>query len=320
MQINGSTYGDLIFGTRNTIGNADVPITRMRITSNGSVVISNTAFDTLNVASGGILANTVLINQRYDQGTGILQANGSVSVAGNTITQNFHVQGNNNLILQSQALATTWFKEAATVITNNTTDVTDPLGGSTATKIVGSGGSAYVAQNLGVLSPLVYTFSVYLRTLSGTVSTRIITYLSGPPYTSIGSATVNVTSTWQRFTFTTITAASAGYNFQFDLFGTNTIYAWGVQGELGYIASPYTPTTTAAITNTNNLYVPSGNVVVGNTSTYSTTNNAITVAGSIGAANSIYVGNRVGYANANNISVVYQSYNSSTNSLDVVFG
>jgi len=57
--------------------------------------------------------------------------------------------------------------------------------------------------------------------------------------------------------------------------------------------------------------IPKGNAAVmitGNTT------------GIIAAANSIYVGDRVGYANANNISVVYQSYNASTNSLDVVFG
>jgi hypothetical protein len=41
---------------------------------------------------------------------------------------------------------------------------------------------------------------------------------------------------------------------------------------------------------------------------------------SINVANSLYVGGVVGFANANNISVVYQSYNASTNSLDVVFG
>jgi hypothetical protein len=57
--------------------------------------------------------------------------------------------------------------------------------------------------------------------------------------------------------------------------------------------------------------VPKGNAAV------MITGNTI---GIIAAANSIYVGDRVGYANANNISVVYQSYNSSTNSLDVVFG
>jgi hypothetical protein len=42
--------------------------------------------------------------------------------------------------------------------------------------------------------------------------------------------------------------------------------------------------------------------------------------GYIPAANSIYVGNRVGFASSNNISVVYQTWNTTTNSLDVVYG
>jgi hypothetical protein len=57
--------------------------------------------------------------------------------------------------------------------------------------------------------------------------------------------------------------------------------------------------------------VPKGNgsvMITGNTTS------------TINVANSLYVGGVVGFANANNISVVYQSYNSSTNSLDVVFG
>jgi hypothetical protein len=42
--------------------------------------------------------------------------------------------------------------------------------------------------------------------------------------------------------------------------------------------------------------------------------------GYIAAANSIYVGNRVGFANSNNISVMYQTYNPATNSFDIVLG
>jgi len=42
--------------------------------------------------------------------------------------------------------------------------------------------------------------------------------------------------------------------------------------------------------------------------------------GYIPSANSIYVGNRVGYANANNVSQMYQYYNGATNSYDLVFG
>ena len=42
--------------------------------------------------------------------------------------------------------------------------------------------------------------------------------------------------------------------------------------------------------------------------------------GYISQNNSIYVGNRMGFANSNNISVVYQTWNTATNSLDVVYG
>ena len=42
--------------------------------------------------------------------------------------------------------------------------------------------------------------------------------------------------------------------------------------------------------------------------------------GYIAAANSIYVGNRVGFANSNNISVMYQVYNPATSSFDIVLG
>jgi hypothetical protein len=88
----------------------------------------------------------------------------------------------------------------------------------------------------------------------------------------------------------------------------NYLTVWGsaTAGNNTILSAEYSSSANVAI----NL-VPKGNAAVmitGNTT------------GIITAANSIYVGDRVGYANANNISVVYQSYNSSTNSLDVVFG
>jgi hypothetical protein len=158
-----------------------------------------------------------------------------------------------NLILRSEALATSpWLNSGLTSITNNTTDVTDPLGGNTATKIVGS--SSPTVFQLFTLNPIVYTFSIYLRTFSGTVSTRIITYLAASPFTTIGSNTVTVTNTWQRFTFTTSAPPSAAsYGFQIDNFGANTIYAWGAQGEVGSTANTYIPTTTTAVYGTPTL-------------------------------------------------------------------
>jgi hypothetical protein len=158
-----------------------------------------------------------------------------------------------NILLRSEALATSpWFNSGLTSITNNTTDVTDPLSGNTATKIVGL--SSPAVQQTFTLNTLVYTFSIYLRTLSGTVSTRIITYLAASPFTTIGSTTISVTSSWQRFTFTTTAPPSAAsYAFLIDSFGANTIYAWGAQGEIGSTANTYIPTTSAAVYGTPTL-------------------------------------------------------------------
>ena len=159
-----------------------------------------------------------------------------------------------NLLVYSQALATSapWYNAGLTSIANNTTDVTDPLGGNTATKIVGLSNPS-VVQYIN-LNPFVYTFSIYLRTLSGSVSTRITTFLGVSPYTAIGTSTVTVTSSWQRFTFTTTAPPSyAGYAFSIDSFGANTIYAWGAQQEIGSVTNTYIPTTTTAVYGTPSL-------------------------------------------------------------------
>jgi hypothetical protein len=55
------------------------------------------------------------------------------------------------------------------------------------------------------------------------------------------------------------------------------------------------------------------------TSSYSNSNNALQVAGGVGVANSIYVGNRVGFGNTSN-SFAYTIYNSTYNSIDTIFG
>jgi hypothetical protein len=52
----------------------------------------------------------------------------------------------------------------------------------------------------------------------------------------------------------------------------------------------------------------------------STTTGALVVAGGVGVGNNVYVGGRVGYVNTANVSVIYQYYNASANSLDTVFG
>jgi hypothetical protein len=66
----------------------------------------------------------------------------------------------------------------------------------------------------------------------------------------------------------------------------------------------------------------SGKVVISAaTTSTNTTTGALVVAGGVGLAGNIYVGNRVGYVwGANSVSAAYTYFNSVTNSIDTVFG
>ena len=60
--------------------------------------------------------------------------------------------------------------------------------------------------------------------------------------------------------------------------------------------------------------------LAGTTTSINTTTGALQVRGGVGVGGSIYAGNRIGFVNTSNVSVVYQYYNALTNSLDTVFG
>ena len=357
----------LQWGSANNYSNGFVVIP-----ASSNLYVSNTSTSAVNVA-GGIVANTITTaNAVFTGGTidnmvigGTTQAAGSFT----TITGQTEVlKGTGtNLILQSNTFGTTWLKSSLTLSTGQT----DPFGGSTATLIypTTTGVNRWLYQQLLLLN-LTYTFSIYAKVgglnyiylgkesgtgvgsvwfnlSTGAVGTTTAGYT--PTITSIGSG-------WYRCSVTFIDTASNGYaiwgcadadnSITATTSGTNGIYIYGAQLEVGNTTNTYIPTTTTAIYGTptlsfsgvaglslasnGSLYVsPAGTgslAVTGNTfisssaNSYSTINTAFTVAGSAGVANSIYVGNRVGYANSNNISVMYQFYNSATQSYDLVFG
>jgi len=318
MQINGSTYGDLIFGTRNTIGSADVPITRMRITSNGSVVISNTAFDTLNVASGGILANTVLINQLYDHSSinvrSVLQTTGNVAANGSIVAQNIYIQGGTNYVYNSANVLASFGNHggdtANTTVTANTT-IPAPDGSYTTWQLNNNGNQTIpifgTFQGTGAPSTNgPFTASIWLR--AGTLSSAQFYLSGGSDDTICAGGLFTLTNQWQRFVVTGFTGfPTTGARIQITTNAqAGSILMWGPQVEPASglmprgVASPYVATYTGstAISANNNLYVPTGNV----------------------ATNNIIVGNKMSWANSNAAIVITQTYNASTNSLDVVFG
>ena len=160
-----------------------------------------------------------------------------------------------NLLLRSQAFATSpWVSGGLTSITNNTTDVTDPAGTNTATKLVVAGSAGLVGQNV-VLSSINQTGSVWLRCASGTVTGSLILFLSIAPGTVIGFQSITITTTWQRFTFNTSQLPINGntYTFNVQNLSGGTVYAWGAQlnptpmvGGVTASLSTYYPTVASA--------------------------------------------------------------------------
>ena len=69
-------------------------------------------------------------------------------------------------------------------------------------------------------------------------------------------------------------------------------------------------------------YLSGNGQIIANSAIVSTSNvtGAMVVTGGVGVSGNIYVGQRVGFVAANNVSAVYQVYNAATNSLDTIFG
>jgi hypothetical protein len=150
-----------------------------------------------------------------------------------------------NLLLRSEELATSPWFNANVTLTNNSTDVLDPIGGNKSTKIVSTGISSAVGQ--GATISAASTASIWLRTSSGTASFSLVIYLSSSPFTNIGTENITVTTSWQRFSVTSSTPPSgASYNFQLQVIPVSTtIYAWGAQLEQSSTVGEYVPTVAA---------------------------------------------------------------------------
>jgi hypothetical protein len=259
----------------------------------------------------------VLINQTFSQSTvnvgSTLQVTGNVAANGAIVAQNLYIQGGSNWLVWSSNLQISWTTHTgdlgATTVTPSL--VVAPDGTTTAWQLNNSGGQTNptygIYQQQGS-STGPWIASVWLR--SGSLSSARIMLTGGSDDTTVANTLVTLTSSWQRFVISGVTglpfSASAGVRFKLSTnAATGNYLVWGPQVELGNptsprnVASPYIPTFGSAV------IVP--------------LNNNIFATSNISSAN-VIVSNMVAYANSNNIVSVYQSYNSSTNSLDVVFG
>ena len=171
--------------------------------------------------------------------------------------------GSQNLVLQSQTLATTpWGGSSAgaglvPTVTNNFAAAPD--GTTTATRLQCNlnGGATAGDQSANVngsglsnlLIGVVHVLSFYAKLNSGSSQTMYVQDSS----LSLGATGIAVTNVWTRYTVTA-TASAATSQLRYGLRGTissgNTldILLWGFQIEPGTTATTYKPTTTVAVT------------------------------------------------------------------------
>jgi hypothetical protein len=196
------------------------------------------------------VATTVTVNPAYwpsmtDGFEPIFEPNGPVSVFVDKDWQGYRQlfqTARTNLCFRSQTLTdASWTK---TNLTDNGA-VTDPAGGSNARSYTSTAtATAALSRSVaGLTAQYQYTASVWLRCAAG--GTVKLSTTEG------ASATLNVTSTWQRFTWT---FNAAGASTTLTLGGSSTwpnteiLEVFAFQLELGALATSYIITTTAAVT------------------------------------------------------------------------
>jgi len=153
-----------------------------------------------------------------------------------------------NLLLQSEDFSTTWTGSAT--VTPNTAN--SPFGELSADTLTYNAVSASRYQNLTTAPSTTYTFSVWMRAVTGTFELK----LSRTNTASWAGATVSdpitLTTEWQRYSLTFTTGASdiasgliIGDEAQsaYNLPATGSIYAWGAQLEESSTVGEYIPTT-----------------------------------------------------------------------------
>ena len=146
-----------------------------------------------------------------------------------------------NLFLRSQDYSATWTVTNLTPVTGKTA----PDGTSTATEMTAGAANATITQSVTAIAAD-YTFSVWIRRVTGTGNVDISAHSGGTWVTQ------TISGTWARYTVTqTLTAGARTPGIRVVTSG-DAIEIWGAQLEQRSSVTAYTATTTQAITN----YVP----------------------------------------------------------------
>ena len=208
------------------------------------VVLTRSANTATYINSSGYVATAVANEARFDYDPTTLAAKGLLIEGSAT-----------NIALNSQTINTSTFAIGVnTTLTQNTSDVLDPAGGNTATKIALTA-STYNsrAQPTNVSGSTQYTFSYYIR---GTLNNqcRIYSYAGYAGDLVTQTDYTYTTNSWTRVTTTFTTNAATTAIFVYVCSRNSAaspaevIYVWGAQLEAGTSASSYIPTVASQLT------------------------------------------------------------------------
>lgn len=152
-----------------------------------------------------------------------------------------------NLLLQSQELTTSpWTSVSASAVGSKTA----PDGTATAIELTSTSTNGRTQQLVTIQSGQQYTFSMFVRRVTGTGNVNLIIADSGG--TALFTTTMSLTSDWQRFTVSGAPAVGSISCRVVASVSGDAIEIWGAQLEQRDAVTAYTPTTTQPITN----YIP----------------------------------------------------------------
>jgi len=158
-----------------------------------------------------------------------------------------------NSVVQSNDLSTTWVASSGVTLTANQSS---PDGGTNAYKVEMSASGNRFLYITGGTSGVQYTISGYFRADANTT----IGFSDG----NLNPNSINLTTEWQRFTFTYTSGSSVLIQID-NYFGVSpaqeakTFYAFGLQAEAGSYATSLIPTAGSASTRIKDEVINGGN-------------------------------------------------------------
>jgi hypothetical protein len=207
--------------------------------------------------------NDVTLGSSWDKGTGVLQVTGNSAFDGTVVDKQVVVAGGNNLLTYSQDFSNAaWTKSNLSVTANSTSA---PDGTNTGTLVTTAGTSHSVYEYVTVIPNTIYTFSFYA--LRGTLTDLKYSIYNNTALANIIAPTSYYSQTsssaWTKISVVFTVPAGCSQVIVYPLRDsgvTGTCYIWGAQLEQGNTATPYTPTTTTAVSTINDVYIPTGAV------------------------------------------------------------